>query len=126
MRFGGGVNVHILERGNKDVAERNDLDIVRALFFQPGYAVGSHILMLEMLQQLQFTVSPLRQDRSAEGLHNLLNRNMLSCELILGRAGAAVNTAFAQIIGFYLDQAYHTRPNAPMPTGWRSEYLRGC
>jgi hypothetical protein len=42
--------------------------------------------MLEMLQQLQLTVSPLRQDRSAEGLHNLLNRNMLSCELILGRA----------------------------------------
>lgn len=57
--------------------------------------------MLEMLQQLQLTVSPLGQDRSAEGLHNLLDRNMLSCELILGRAGGAVRTAFAQIIGFY-------------------------
>lgn len=49
--------------------------------------MGSHILMLEMLQQLQLTVRALRQDRSAEGLHNLLDRNMLACELILGRAG---------------------------------------
>ena len=23
----------------------------------------------------------------------------------------------------YPEYAYHTRPNAPMPTGWRSEYL---
>lgn len=55
--------------------------------------MDSHILMLKMLQQLQFTVRPLRQYRSAEGLHNLLDRNMLSCELILGRAVVAINTA---------------------------------
>lgn len=27
-----GVNVHVFERGNEDVAEGNDLDTVRALF----------------------------------------------------------------------------------------------
>jgi hypothetical protein len=30
------VNVHVLERGNEDVAEGNDLDVVRALFSSQG------------------------------------------------------------------------------------------
>lgn len=34
--LGEGGDVHILERGNEDVAERNDLDAVRALFFWPS------------------------------------------------------------------------------------------
>jgi hypothetical protein len=58
--------------------------------------------MLEMLQQLQFTVRPLRQDRSAEGLHNLLDRNMLSCELILGRAVVAINTSIPRNYRIFL------------------------
>jgi hypothetical protein len=37
-----------------------------------------------MLEQLQFAVCALRQDRSAEGLHDLLDGHGLAGELILG------------------------------------------
>jgi hypothetical protein len=43
---------------------------------------GTNILVLEMLQQLQFSVCPLCQDRSAERLHDLLDGNILVGELI--------------------------------------------
>ena len=42
--------------------------------------------MLQMLQEFQFSVCPLRQDRRAEGFHDLLHRYRLSGELVLGRA----------------------------------------
>lgn len=40
--------------------------------------------MLEVLQQLQFTVGALRQDGGAEGLHNLFDGNRLAGQLVLG------------------------------------------
>jgi hypothetical protein len=46
----------------------------------------AHILMSEMLEKLQFAVCALRQHRSAEGLHDLLDGHGLAGELILGRA----------------------------------------
>ena len=46
----------------------------------------AYVLMLEMLQQLQLAVCSLRQDRRAEGFHDLLHRNRLSGELVLRRA----------------------------------------
>jgi hypothetical protein len=39
-----------------------------------------------MLEQLQLAVCALRQDRSAEGLHNLLDGDGLASKLVLGRA----------------------------------------
>lgn len=48
--------------------------------------VSTYVLMLQVLQELQFTIRSFRQDRRAEGFHDLLDRNILSCELILGRA----------------------------------------
>ena len=39
-----------------------------------------------MLEQLQFSVCALGQDRRAEGLHDLLDGHGLARELILGRA----------------------------------------
>jgi hypothetical protein len=42
--------------------------------------------MSEMLEQLQLAVCALRQDRSAEGLHDLLDGDGLAGELVLGRA----------------------------------------
>lgn len=48
----------------------------------------TYILMLQMLQQLQFSVCSLGEYRCAEGLHDLLDRNILSRELILGRTGS--------------------------------------
>jgi hypothetical protein len=44
----------------------------------------AHILVPEMLEELQFAVGALRQDRSAEGLHDLLDSHGLAGELILG------------------------------------------
>jgi hypothetical protein len=40
----------------------------------------------QVLEQLQLTVCALGQDRRAEGLHNLLDRNRRGSELVLGRA----------------------------------------
>jgi hypothetical protein len=39
--------------------------------------------MLDVFQKLQFTVSPLRQHGSTEGLHDLLHCNGDACKLIL-------------------------------------------
>jgi hypothetical protein len=44
----------------------------------------AHILVSKMLEQFQLAVCALRQDRSAEGLHNLLDGHGLAGELILG------------------------------------------
>lgn len=51
----------------------------------------THILVSKMLQKLQFSVCPFRQDWSAERLHNLLDRNSLAGELIFGRAGLSIS-----------------------------------
>jgi hypothetical protein len=40
----------------------------------------------EMLEELQLAVCALRQDRSAEWLHNLLDSHGLAGELVLRRA----------------------------------------
>jgi len=63
-----GDNIHVLERGNEDIAETDD------------------VLMAQVLEQLQLTVCALGQDRRAEWLHNLLDCNRRGSELILGRA----------------------------------------
>lgn len=44
----------------------------------------TYVLVLEVLQQLQFSVGALRQDRGAERLHDLLDGDGLASELILG------------------------------------------
>jgi len=46
----------------------------------------TYILMLQMLQKLQFSVCSLGQNRRAERLHNLLYSDILAGELIFGRA----------------------------------------
>lgn len=47
---------------------------------------AAYIFVLQMLEQFQFSVRPLRQNRCAERLHYLLYSHGLSCKLILGRA----------------------------------------
>lgn len=51
-------------------------------------AVGkaTNILVSEVLEELELAVCSLRQDRSAERLHDLLDGDGLTSELILGRA----------------------------------------
>jgi len=46
----------------------------------------THILMSQVLQELQFAVGTLGQDRCAERLHDLLDSDGLVCELVLCRA----------------------------------------
>lgn len=79
--------------------------------------------MLEVLQQLQFTVRSFGQDGSTEWLHNLLDCHILSRKLILGGA-AGIESVYLGLSNPYAIISYQTRPNAPIPTGCRSEYLQ--
>ena len=63
-----GDEVDIFEGRDKDVAERDD------------------ILVPEVLEQFQLTVGPLGQDGGAEGLHDLLDRDARTGQLVLCRA----------------------------------------
>lgn len=49
----------------------------------------THVLMPQMLQQLQLSVSPLAQHGGREGLHDLLDGDGGSSELVLGGAGSS-------------------------------------
>ena len=48
---------------------------------------NTHILMPQMLQELQLAVGAFGKDRCAERLHDLLDSNSLVCELVLCRTG---------------------------------------
>jgi hypothetical protein len=92
-----------------------------------GVRGKTHVLVSEMLEQLQLAVGTFREDRSAEGLHDLLDGDRLAGQLVSRRAiGVTFRSA-----GGYLSRAraglefrtYQTRPKAPMPTGCKSVYL---
>ena len=51
----------------------------------------AYVLVAQVLEQLQLTVCALGQDGRAEGLHNLLDCDRRSSELILGRAVPVVS-----------------------------------
>lgn len=61
-----GDEVDVLEGRNEDIAE------------------GDDVLVPEVLEQFQLTVGPLGQDGGAEGLHDLLDGNILAGELVSG------------------------------------------
>lgn len=46
----------------------------------------THVLVTQMLEQLQLSVGTLRQNRCAEGLHDLLDRHGLAGQLVARRA----------------------------------------
>jgi hypothetical protein len=56
-----------------------------------GKSGKTYVLMAQVLEQLQLTVCALGQDGRAEGLHNLLDCDRRSSELILGRAVPVVS-----------------------------------
>jgi hypothetical protein len=70
---------------------------------------NTHILVPQVLQELQLAVGTLGQDRCAERLHDLLDSNGLVCELILGRTGDSLD---ARLLAAVIS-AHQTRPNAP-------------
>jgi hypothetical protein len=65
--------------------------------------------MPQVLQELQFAVGTLGQDRCAERLHDLLDGNGLVCELILCRTKGLLEALLHAAVVF----AHQTRPNAP-------------
>lgn len=77
-----------------------------------------------MLEQLQFSVCPLRENRSAERLHNLLDGDILVGKLIPCRTAARDGTSLVSIIDIVIggDAAEPaepagelTRPNRKRP-----------
>lgn len=89
---------------------------------------GTYVFMLQMLEQLELTVCALSENGSAEGLHDFLDCDILVRELIAGGTVCWTLVSHKWISNVMVARGrvrptYQTRPNAPMPTGWRSEYL---
>jgi hypothetical protein len=80
--------LHVFEGGDENIAQADNLQISQTRL-RPEFGINAHILVAQMLEQLQLAVGSLGQDRSAEGLHDLLDRHRLVCELVLRRAAAA-------------------------------------
>ena len=47
---------------------------------------GTHVLMLDVLEQFELTVSSFAENGGTERFHDLLYRNRSPCELVFGRA----------------------------------------
>jgi len=71
-------------------------------------ASETYILMLDVLEELELTVSSLAQYWGTEWLHNLLDSNRSRSELILRRA-----FSFMSVMSSLKLVTYQTRPNAP-------------
>lgn len=65
------------------------MTLEKSILNPQGGRSHTHILMSEVLEEFKFAVCTLRQYRSAEWLHNLLDRHRLAGELILCRAVCA-------------------------------------
>lgn len=82
--------------------------------------MAAYVLVSEVLEQLELTVGSLGKDGRAEGLHDLLDGDILVGELI---ARGAVLCQLPPRAILAAGITHQTRPNAPMPTGCKSEYL---
>lgn len=86
--------------------------------------IQSYVLVTEMFQEFEFSVSTLREDRSAERLHDLFHRDGLACELIL--CGTVHMFSAGGANSNHDRDSYQTSPKAPIPTGCKSVYLLDC
>lgn len=77
--------------------------------------------MTQVLEELQFSVCALRQDRSAERFHDLLDSHSLTGKLILCGAMRPGIRDLSVVLAW--NTKYQTSPKAPIPTGCRSVYL---
>lgn len=80
----GGRIIHVFEWRDEDITQADDLCTFS--FFSLRYGVLSYVFMAQVLQQLEFSIRALREDRSAERLHDLLDGHGLAGELVLCRA----------------------------------------
>lgn len=58
----------------------------------------THIFVLQVLEQLQLTVCPLREHRCAKRLHDLLDGDILTGKLILGRAICSMSMPYLRLV----------------------------
>lgn len=77
---------HVFEGRDEDITEGDDLLSSILIFIFP--LIVAHILMTQMLQKLQLSVGSFGQDRSGEGLHDLLHGDGLLSQLIFGGAAS--------------------------------------
>lgn len=68
------LTVHVLEGRDEDIAQTDN------------------ILMSKMFQEFEFAVCSFGENRCAEGLHDLLNRDGLASQLVFGGADEPEST----------------------------------
>ena len=72
----------------------------------------THVLVLNVLEQFELSVSSFAENWGAEWLHDLLYRDRSTCKLVFGRTrGDRAAGRADDKIGMM--QAYQTRPKAP-------------
>lgn len=64
------------------------MTFARSVHFLGADRVMAYILMAKMFEQLELSVGSLRENRGAEGFHDLLDRHRLAGQLIFGRTTA--------------------------------------
>ena len=66
-----------------------------------------------MLEEFELAVGAFREDRRAEGFHDLLDGDGCACELVFCRTEQGI---WVGVVGTrkVWSEAYHTRPNAPL------------
>lgn len=115
------MNLHILKWRDEDIAQADNLWrwSVRARR-GPRLAGKAYVLMSEVLEQLQLSVSTLGEDRGAERLHDLLDRDRLAGQLVPRRAsGKTFRSAMK------LSQSAVAVPNIPdKPEGTHAHRLQ--
>lgn len=72
----------------------------------------SHIFMTQVLEELQLSVRALRQDRSAERFHDLLDSHGLTGELILC---GAIREQALEVRAYHLTRMHNTRQAQRLP-----------
>lgn len=86
--------------------------------------------MSQVLQQFELAICSLRQYSCAKGFVDLFDGDMLTRQLVFGRADIyTLTSSCLKCNDDTGDFTYQTSPNAPIPTGLRSTYLdtvRNC
>jgi hypothetical protein len=75
------IYVHVLERRNENVAQADDLGCV-SIVSRCSFSMTAHIFMPQVLEEFEFAVCAFRQNRGAEGFHNLLHSDGLAGQLV--------------------------------------------
>ena len=80
---------------------------------RPREEKRTHIFVLDVLEKFELAIGTLAENRSAERLHDLLDRDGGACELVLCGTGDA-----GEAQGMWgRCQTDHTRPKAPVRKG---------